>query len=199
MLIGSNNSLTYLKPSNLFFKIKHWFIRCQEIPYDEQYTFWGVRYFDFRLFVNKHNHIMVKNNAYEYSLFSLYQILDFFDKRGDAVLNVTLDVSFADHMASNYQRVEDKFKEVCHVIDSIHHHIVFLGGDRKFDGKVVYKFKKRESNYDNFEVISPAEWSPVYRFVSRWLPFLIGGLNRKYIEKFKDKHVFLVLNYVNRR
>ena len=80
MLIGSNNSLTYLKPSNIWFRIKAWLVKCQEVDYEEQYTFWGVRYFDFRLYVNNHSHIIVKNDTHEYTLFSFYQVLDYFDK-----------------------------------------------------------------------------------------------------------------------
>lgn len=198
MLIGSNNSLTYLKPSNIWFRIKAWLVKCQEVDYEEQYTFWGVRYFDFRLYVNKHNHIIVKNDTHEYTLFSFYQVLDYFDKRGDVVVNVTLDASFNDCMKDSYQGVEKKFKEICHIIDSIHHNVEFRGGTRKFDGKVLYKFKERTNSY-NLEAICPDEWSPMYRFVTKWMPFLIGRFNRKYMDQFKDKHVFLVLNYVNRR
>lgn len=199
MLIGSNNSLTYLKPSNIFSRLKHWFTKSQEIPYDEQYTFWGIRYFDLGLYVTKDNQLLIRDIGYKQSLSSLYQILDFFEKRGDVILNITFDASFTDQMSSNYQKKQDKFKEICHVIDNIYHNIIFVGGSRNFDGKVIYEFKKRENNYASFELISPSKWSPVYRFVSNWLPFLIGGLNKKYIEKFKDKHVFLVLNYINRR
>lgn len=198
MLIGSNNSLTYLKPSNICLRIKSWLARCQEVDYEEQYTLWGVRYFDFRLYVNKHNHIIVKNNTYEYAIFSFYQILDYFDKRGDVVVNVTLDTSLDDHMKHSYPRIEQKFKDICHIIDSIHHHVEFRGGHRKFDGKVLYKFKERTNPYP-LEAVFPAEWSPMYRFVTKWMPFLVRRFNRKYMDQFKDKHVFLVLNYVNRQ
>lgn len=199
MLLGSNNSLTYLKSPNLWFRMKSWFVRCQEIPYEEQYKYWGVRFFDLRLYINRNNRIMVKNNAYEYPLFSLYQMLGFFDRKGDVMLRVTLDASFEDRMKEDYKRVEDKFCEVCHIIDTIYKRILLCGGTRRYDGRQIYEFKERESIYGCVEVISPEEWSPMYRFVSKWLTFLIGHFNRRYIEKFKSKHVFLVLNYVNRR
>ena len=198
MLIGSNNSLTYLKSSNIWFSLRTWLMRCQEIDYEEQYTFWGVRYFDLRLYVNKHNRIMVKNGTYEYAIFSFYKILDYFDKRGDVVVNVTLDASFTEFMKNSYQSIEKKFIETCNVIDSIYHNIEFRGGTRKFDGEKLYQFKKMTDSH-SLEVVCPADWSILYRLVTKWFKPLVGWFNRKYINKFKDKHVFLVLNYVNRR
>ena len=91
MLIGSSNSLTYIKPSNVWLGFLARFGKRQEVPYDEQYTYWGVRMFDIRLYVNKHGHAMVKNGKYEYPLYSLYQILDYMNKKGDVSVTITLD------------------------------------------------------------------------------------------------------------
>jgi hypothetical protein len=198
MVIGSNNSLTYLKASNIWLKFRHLFTKCQEKPYDEQYNYWGVRFFDFRLFIHN-NSLMVKNNVYKYPLSSLYRIMDFFNSRNDVVLRITLDASASDAKKHNYQDIENKFNSTCKILESIYGNIVFCGGTRKFDNKQVYNFEKKESNYGDMEIISPAEWSLIYRFITKWMPRFIGKLNSKYIEKFKDKHVFLVLNYVNRR
>lgn len=198
MIIGSNNSLTYLKPSNIWLKVKARLKKCQEVDYEDQYTFWGVRYFDLRLYVNKHNHIIVKNDTHEYTLFSFYQVLDYFDKRGDVVVNVTLDASFSDFLNASYDSIEKKFVEACHIIDTIYHNIEFRGGTRKFDDKPLYQFKETTS-FKDIEVVCPAKWSITYRIVTKWMPFLIGKFNKRYIDRFNNKHVFLVLNYVNRR
>ena len=199
MLIGSNNSLTYLTPCSALQRVFRWVNRCQEVTYEEQYTYWGIRYFDIRLFVNKYGQMVIKDGYTKYSLFSLYSVFDYFDKRGDVVVNVSLDVSINEYMSSDYNQAEAKFKGLCRVMETIYHNIIFTGGTRKFDNKVLYSFGKRKNNYDDMKIVAPAKWSPVYRFISKWLPFLIGRLNKKYIEKFKDKHIFLVLNYINRR
>jgi hypothetical protein len=198
MLIGSNNSLTYLKPFGFFDKLKQRLVKCQEIPYDEQYTFWSVRYFDFRLYVNNHRHIIIKNCSDEYTIFSFYEALDYFEKKSDVVVNFTLDASLDDYMSSNYAGIENKFLEVCNIVNTIYHNIEFRGGTRKFDGKVIYEFKKRDLPYKLTDV-NPSSWSKAYRFVTRWCPYFIRWFNRMYINRYKDKHVFLVLNYVNRR
>jgi hypothetical protein len=198
MIIGSNNSLTYLKPSDALSRITRKFGSCQEIPYNEQYEFYGVRYFDIRLYANKNQRIVAKNGSYTYPLFSFYQILDYFDKKGDVVVNITLDTSFEEHMMDGYQRIEKKFFETCVMLDTIYHNIEFRGGIRKFDGKKLYEFKNIEGLH-NIEAVCPEEWSTLYRIVTRWFPSFIGRLNKKYIEEFKDKYVFLVLNYVNRQ
>jgi hypothetical protein len=198
MLIGSSNSLTYTKPSNVWLGFLARFGKSQEVPYDEQYTYWGVRMFDIRLYVNKHGHAMVKNGKYEYPLYSLYQILDYMNRRGDVSVIITLDAEFRDRMMESYAGVEDKFKEICNILDTIYKDIFFFGGTRKFDNKLLYEFRKRE-DCNMTDTIYPEDWSPIYRFVSKWMPFLIGKMNNMYIKKFKDKHVFLMLNYVNRR
>jgi hypothetical protein len=99
---------------------------------------------------------------------------------------------------SNYDRVESKFCEMCNIIESIYHNIRFIGGYRKQDRKKLFDFKWEKENKIN-HIIRPSILSPIYRFVSNWCPFIIGKLNRKYLDRFKDKPVFLMLDYVNKR
>jgi hypothetical protein len=113
-------------------------------------------------------------------------------------VTITLDAEFRNRMMESYAGVEDKFKEICNILDTIYEDIFFFGGTRKYDNKLLYKFRKREG-CNMTDTIYPEEWSPIYRFVSKWMPFLIGRMNNMYIKKFKDKHVFLMLNYVDKR
>jgi hypothetical protein len=193
LILGSNNSLTYLEPSPWWFKIFKNIKKCQEVPYDEQYTFWGVRFFDFRLGVDKHNHIIAKNGIHEYPIFSFYEMLDYFDKRGDVILRV----SFEETRHANESK-ERKFKEICKIIEFIYEDIHLVGGYRKFDNKKIYQFDWERKN-KIADIINPSEWSPVYRFITKWFPSLIGALNTKYLKMFKDKKAILVLNYINKR
>lgn len=198
MNIGSNNALTYLRPSSLLSRLFGWLGRCQEAPYDEQYTMHGSRFFDLRLFVNSKNHMVARNGSYTYDLFSLYEILDYFNKRCDVIVRITLDMSLTDDMRSDKQSIIRKFTETCRIIETIYEDVMLCGGYSRFDGSVLYEFTwEKESGLPRIVVPSETSWK--YRFVTRYLPFLVGWMNRRYIREYYGQHGYLVLNYVNRR
>lgn len=108
MLIGSNNSLTYLRPSSWWSRLFRWFSRCQSATYKEQYEYCGVRLFDLRLYADEHCHIIAKNGNTRYSIFSLYEILSYFDKKGDVIIRISFDVTVSDMVNdSEYNRIEE--------------------------------------------------------------------------------------------
>lgn len=194
MQIGSNNSLTYLEPSSWWLKIFRWLGKHQEIPYDEQYKFYGIRLFDFRLYVDKTGHIVAKNNKYIYPINNIYMMLDYFNKMEDVTINISLDVSLEEHMLNDAPSIEAKFIEFCNFLERVYNHINFCGGYRKFDGKVLHDFNRNMP-----DMICPSDWSWPYRFIRKWCPFLIGKFNSMYIERYKNKNGFLVIDYVNRK
>lgn len=199
MFIGSNNSLTYLKPKN-----KWWFEnifhlgRCQEVDYEIQYMLHGVRLFDFKLFVDCNSHIIVKNGTYEYSMFSFYEILDYLNKKGDTIVLITLDSPYWYYTRNMIKTVEDKFKETCRIIESIYENIGFCGGYGYYDYKPLYKFSWLNT-HEMPILVEPYGFSRLYRFVTKWCPMFIRKLNKKYIKQFENQNVYLMLNYVNKR
>lgn len=199
MLIGSNNSLTYLEPSSWWFKIFKWFYRHQELPCDVQYTLWGVRMFDFRICADDKNHIVAKNGNCIYPLFLFYKTLDYFNKKEDVVVLITLELSLDEYAERNdTSSIEAKFKNTCKNIEFIYKHIGFCGGYRKSDKKVLFKFDWERDN-GMPATVYPSEWSSLYRFVRKWCPFLIKKLNNIYINRYSGNKGFLMLDYVNRR
>lgn len=184
MLIGSNNSLTYLRPSSWWSKILKWFNRTQNRPYDIQYIFYDVRMFDIRLDL-----AYLSNTFYNEKI---YKMLDFFNKREDVFVKLTLNNPKEDINA------ERKFKNICHIVESIYSGIKFYGGYRRCDGEILYEFdygKKHELP----KIINPSEWSSMYRFFTKWCPFMIKHFNRFYIEDYERKDCYLILNYVNKK
>ena len=198
MNIGSNNSLTYLKPCNTWFKIFKQYGKCQDRDCETQYIFHGVRLFDFKLFVDKKNHIIIKNGNCQYPMFSFYETLDFLNKKGDAVVLISLERQ-SEYMTENMLKsIERKFIEICQVIENIYEDIGFCGGYRQSDKSKIYSFTWEEQHGLPI-MINPSEWSRLYRFVTMWCPSFIGKLNKKYIDKYENEHGFLLLNYVNKR
>ena len=194
MKIGSNNSLTYLEPSSWWFKIFRWLVRKQELSYDTQYSFWGIRMFDFRICFGSKNRIMVRDGKHKFRLDSFYEILDYFDKREDVIVRITLDAPKEELT----QGLETKFKQTCHLMDAIYEHIGFFGGYSLHDKKVIYKFDWEHKNGTPI-LICPTEWSRIYNFVCKWLPFWVRRFNQVYINRYNNNDGYLMINYVNRR
>ena len=198
MFIGSNNTLTYLEPLNGWFKIFKGLGSCQNIDYGMQYTLWGARLFDFRLYANKRGHIIIKNGSYEYPLFSFDEVLEYLNKKGDAIVYITLDTYREHDSKVERERINNRFSECCRIIESIYEDTMFCGGYARSDGEKIYSFEW-EKQHGSPTLIEPMEWSRLYRFVSKWCPRLLKKLNKKYINQFKDKNGYLMLNYINRR
>ena len=194
LLIGSNNTLTYLEPSSWWLKLFRWVGRQQERSYDVQYTFNGVRMYDLRIGVDNNNRLIAKNGNYCYPLNSFYEMLDYFDKREDVTVLITLDMP----LSSCTQSIEAKFKNTCKIVETIYKHIGFCGGYRRCDKNLMYQFDW-EKEHGIPTMICPDEWSRAYRFVSRWLPFWVKKFNKMFIDRYNGNDGHLMLNYVNRR
>lgn len=192
MIIGSTNSLTYQHPQSWWKHVIGWYNKHQEVDYEIQYKFYGVRLFNLKLYVDKGGHIVIRSGNTLYPISSFYEILDYFNKMGDVTLLITLEETFED------ERIEKKFYEHCNIIETIYKDIMLCGGYREFDKKQIYRFNWQERN-NMPKIMAPDDWSVVYKFVQRWCPFLIRKLNKYYIERYKDFKGFLMLSYVNRK
>lgn len=186
MLIGSNNSLTYLRPSTWWSKIIRWFGKCQSISYEEQYIYYGIRLFDIKLYTNEYNHAIIKNGIFKYTVFSFYEVLDFFNRMGDVTVLLTLDEF------KSSRSVEYKFTDICNIIETIYPNIRFCGGYRTFDKKKLYEFNYEKKN-GMPKIVFNNSW------VFKYLPFISSLKNKQMIRKHSTRDGYLMLNYVNRR
>lgn len=198
MIIGSSNSLTYKHPNSWLHSMLWWRTRHQEVDYELQYKFYGVRLFEFKLYVNKNKRIVVRSGNAIYSIFSFYEILDFFNKMGDVTLLITFNETLDDKVLDYNNSKEKKFVETCNVIQTIYKDIRLCGGYREFDKKVLYEFDWEKKN-GMPNIMAPDNWSRTYRFIQKWCPFLVKRFNKYYIKRYNNFNGFLLLSYVNRR
>ena len=196
MQIGSNNSLTYLKPLSWIWRLFGKFSKHQEVDYEDQYMYNGIRLFDIRLYTDDDNHLIIKNGGITYKLESLYSILDYLDRKGDATVLLTFDESYGDYLNKfDIDRKEQKFIEMCGIIERIYKGIRFCGGYRKFDKKVLYQFEGGEK----VKIVKPEEESIMYSIYNKFFPLLTIMYHKYFIEKYKNENGFILLNYVNRK
>jgi hypothetical protein len=195
MLIGSNNSLTYLRPSSWWSKIFRLFNKCQTANFKEQYDYCGVRLFDLKLYADEHCHMVGKNGFVKYPIFSLYEILSYLDKKGDVTIRITFEATEWDANADiEYERIEKKFIHICNILETIYPKIKYFGGRRAYDNKKLYSFKYEE-RYGAPNIIDVANSTWLFRT----FPILSSLTNRRNIKKYEKEEGFLLLNFVDIR
>lgn len=186
MGIGSNNSLSYLTPNGFWSKVFRWFNRCQSKQIQSQYIYGKARFFDIKLDVNKYNRITVKN----YNIFSLYEIFDFFNKMGNAIVYITFDADKDMYSENDYKIKKEKFAYYCGQIESIYQNIKFCGGKNNFDGETLYKFKNPTP-----KIYNPTNDFLKYKIATCISPKWTKKLNEKIIENYKD-YDYILLNHI---
>lgn len=132
---GSLNSTNYLKPYGFFNKIKLFFKNHHTADIQVQYNIYGIRVFDLHIDFTYTGRAFYRYDGVTYETFSIYDVLNFLEKKGDTIVCITLEDKFKSH------KKEVRFKEYCKVIEKLYPNIKFFGGNRAHDMKSLYKFK----------------------------------------------------------
>jgi len=144
-MIGSLNTMSYLKPRNTFGKMFAWLKRTQKVDIKEQYEKYNVRAFDFHFyFVGKTKKAVFKYNGIEYETFSVYEILNYLNNNGNTYARIVLEDNGEKITSENRVSLETRFIEYCQMISLIYPDVKFFGGYRKFDLKQLYMFDYNE-------------------------------------------------------
>lgn len=139
--------------------------------------------------------MVIKNGSVYYNTFSLFNVFDYFNKMEDVTVKITLDISLDERLGDAYNSIQKKFIEYCNMIETVYPSIKFIGGRRRYDGKRLYLFKYEKENGTPFIVEGFDEFS----WIDRLFPFISARKNKKLIEKYKDEHGFLMLNFVDKK
>ena len=142
MLKGSHNSMSYLKPLNIWYRIFSFLFRCQVKTIDEQYDS-GVRVFDIALFRKSNGKGCFKSGNVIYDAFSFYEPFNILNKKGDCYVRLTLEETKKDSKRSDIDKIEDKFKWYCWALQMMYPNIIFFGGYRKYDRNTLFEFKDK--------------------------------------------------------
>jgi hypothetical protein len=174
-LIGSRNSMSYLEPIGTLGKMKAMLFKSQRISIKEQYYKYGVRVFDFRLFFNDSGRCYFKHGTVWHESFSLFNHLSFLDRQGDCMVRVILEETDNDSQKPNIEYIEERFKTICRIIETIYVQIKFFGGKRLYDGITLYNFK------NNGPIIEEAKSnSMIVNMIPLWKA---KKVNKRFIDK----------------
>lgn len=195
--VGSHNTMSYLKPTGFWSRTFRFMTRCQRKTYKEQYFEYGARVFDLRLFFNDSGRCYFKHDAVEFETFSVFEVLDFFNRQGNCTVRILLEETKAESKKRNIEFIEGRFKTICHIIEETYQFVKFFGGERKFDWQKLYEFKYEKENgcpriidlYSSttclFDKDRHRKNSLTY-FIDGWCPWLYAKINNK--KNYKEYH-----------
>lgn len=175
MILGSHNSLSYLRPKRWWMRAFAFMARCQRVNLAQQYAT-GVRLFDLRVWFDKTGDIQVRHGRmlYDFNIDKVHNILYFLDKMGGCFCRVILEEDNILKRAKHAPMAETVFSEFCKRISSMYTHVKFFGGNRKYDWKVLYDFGRTISLDDKYSSTtslfkSPKRWLAVLDDLCPWL------------------------------
>lgn len=187
-IIGTHNSMTYLRPAHWYGWFMIPFARCQRKTIVQQWEA-GARVFDLRVKFDRYGHSYFAHGLYDCSAhFSLADAviligqLHLYSKE-----EVYVRLILEDTKAENYQA--EYFRIICELMEEEykqHKHIHFFGGNRKGDWKKLYVFKGDVPDSLNNQWVS--SMMDDARWYERFLPFAYAWrCNKRNKENVKQK------------
>lgn len=93
-------------------------------------------------FNESNRHAIFRNGRTAYYTFSFFEVIQFFNKKMDCTVCLSLDTT--DTIDTEFQRT--RFIEVCNYIEEIYPFVQFCGGKRLNDNKCLFLFKWEHEN-----------------------------------------------------
>lgn len=192
MILGSHNSWSYITPKKWYQRLFNFISKCQDLNIKEQYK-QGVRCFDLRVRFNKKGKLIVAHGFTEYPIdkFKLINDIRWLNSKKDCFIRVIHEVRFK----WQYTQVsKTKFQEFCSQIESKYSNIKYWGGRNLYNWEVDYMFHDNPECKELYSSVCP--------------PYLIDDLyprhyaaqhNRVNIQKYKDRNLILLIDFINLR
>lgn len=183
-MLGSHNSLTYLRPRKWWQVLFHFMARCQGVNYMEQYEKYGVRLFDLRVWLDDNLNMEVRHGlmAFKSSTTFVVDFLQYLNGKGDCYVRIILEEDNFTKKDKQVTLKEEQFKNLCGIWECHFQRIRFFGGNRKYDWKVLYHFKGAEPTLDDKYSSTTSLFESDSRFLAvldDLFPWLYARLNNK--------------------
>lgn len=198
-LLGSHNSLTYLKPKKWYLKPLAFMAKCQGVDYRSQYQEHNIRLFDLRICFNKKNALEVRHGmmVYDISENGVLEFINFLNTKGDCYVRIILEENNIQKKKSYAKKSEECFIAYCEFLEKSFPDVKFFCGRRKYDWKCLYQFKNNEvpmldmyssttrlignAHYNNF-------FSKFKNIADDWFPAIYAKThNKKNYKEFMEK------------
>lgn len=173
-IIGTHNSMTFLRPAKWYGWFMIPFARCQKKTIIQQWEA-GARVFDLRVKFDRYGNSHFAHGLYDcdvnYNLFDVLQLIKLYYSYNDVYIRLILE----DTKAENYQA--EFFRKACKRCEERFPSIHFFGGNRKGDWKKLYTFKGDVPDSLNNQWVSSMMEDA--RWYEKFLPFAYARRSNK--------------------
>ena len=192
-ILGSHNTMSYLKPKNWFYKIFAFTARCQSKSIQDQYYIYDVRLFDLRFKFNKKGEVSFAHGAVEYEG-NIEEIMNFLNSLNNIPVRIMLENKPGDK--------ENEFKAWCEYLKNTYKNIRFFGGRNKWSWEELYKFDMAhpslEDKYSSCNTNEPGK-PQTGTYLDDLCPIIYAKQNnKKNLAKGTDKD-YLMIDFVEIR
>lgn len=184
-IIGTHNSMTFLRPAKWYGWFMIPFARCQNKDIEQQWEA-GARVFDLRVKFDRYGYSHFAHGLYDCSpSFTLYHALTLIEQlhlchKEEVYVRLILE----DTKNENYQA--EYFRKACKRIEKEFEHIHFFGGNRKGNWTKLYVFKEDVPDSLNNQWVS--SMADDARWYEKFLPFAYAlRCNKRNKAKVKPK------------
>jgi hypothetical protein len=195
MKLGSHNSFSYIKPKH-WYMYPFWFMaKCQNKNILEQYS-QGSRIFDIRFSFDKKGNIQIKHGFMQFNV-SKKELEHYLCLLNNIANKDKIYIRFIYELNIPYRNKirqldgELYFKQYCVYYQSTFKNIIFFGGNRKYDWKILYDFKT-----------TPPEMLDLYssttgnKLDDLWPWLYAHNHNNDNIKKYKDSNKYLLIDFI---
>lgn len=147
MILGSHNTMTYLPVKQWYLKPFFWTARCQSNTLWDQFCK-GARLFDIRVRFDKNGDITFAHGPIEFvgNVYDVLEDLDSWSRNCIVYVRIILE---SNSPMKDQELQEEHFKYFCNNIVNTYTNLIFFGGNRKYDWKVVHDFGVQEPTLDD--------------------------------------------------
>lgn len=189
MELASHNTMSYLKPANLWLRPFHFIAKCQNKTIEEQYAL-GVRMFDIRITFEKNGKPVFAHGLIKFKTNNVENVLDLINTWKDCYVRIILEENkFTKHTYIHTVR----FISFVNAWIKKYKNIKFFEGRRKYDWNKIIVNSNLHPSPTYIQKVS----SMTGTILDDWWPKLYAMFNnKKEIKKHSNNDGYLFIDYV---
>lgn len=188
-IIGTHDSMTYLKPNKWYVRLLHCFADCQDLPIEEQIKY--VDCVDLRIYYNNGIWNFAHGLA-EYEDKNIFEVLQTIKRvKPNCIIRLILE-----KVKNDKEKECRLFKQLCEYLQENYNHFIFAGGVYKKGWERIYEFPIKDNQFIQFvsSMQQDAKWYE--RFIPKAYAKRMNKINKNNIQKGINLFDFIEIDII---